>query len=72
MKPIMTCAALAASLLLSGCLEVPQHVAYADGGYAGKRDNRVADVGLRGDSAAWRRAIDQRARMQNEFNRTTP
>lgn len=57
---------------LAGCLEVDQHPAYADGQYAGKRDNRVADVTFRGDNAAWKKAITERAKTQNEYNRANP
>ncbi|WP_426193302.1 hypothetical protein [Massilia sp. DWR3-1-1] len=66
---------VAAALLtvsLTGCLEVDQHPAYADGQYAGKRDNRVADTTFRGDNAAWKKAIVERARTQNEYNRANP
>ena len=57
---------------LAGCLEVDQHPAYADGQYAGKRDNRVADTTFKGDNAAWKKAIVERAKTQNEYNRANP
>ncbi len=63
---------LGAGALLAGCLEVDQHPAYADGQYAGKRDNKVADTSYKGDNAAWKKAIDERAKTQNEYNRAHP
>jgi hypothetical protein len=65
-------AAVAMSLLLAGCIEVEQHPAYADGQYAGKRDNRVADTSYKGDNAAWKAAIVARTKTQNEYNRANP
>ena len=65
-------AASALALLLSGCLEVDQHPAYADGQYAGKKDNRVADSTFKGDNAAWKKAIVARTSTQNEYNRANP
>ena len=62
----------ALACLLCGCLEVEQHPAYVDGAYAGKRDNRVADVTFKGDNAAWKKAVDERNRGQNEYNRVHP
>lgn len=69
-RNVIIAAALGA--LLAGCLEVDQHPAYADGQYAGKRDNRVADTSYKGDNAAWKKAIDERAKTQNEYNRANP
>ncbi|MFL6709556.1 MAG: hypothetical protein ACJ8HI_15245 [Massilia sp.] len=60
------------ALALTGCISVEQHPAYADGAYAGKRDNRVADVSFKGDNAAWLKAVDARTASQNEFNRANP
>ncbi|WP_426113266.1 hypothetical protein [Massilia sp. PWRC2] len=67
------CAVIAAlAVSLTGCIEVEQHPAYVDGQYAGKRDNRVADVSFHGDNAAWKKAIIERASTQNEYNRAHP
>jgi hypothetical protein len=55
---------------LSGCLEVEQHPAYVDGGYAGKQDNRSAQVKFHNDRMAQSAALSDRARNQNEYNRT--
>ena len=60
------------ALSLTGCLEVEQHPPYVDGHYAGKRDNRAADTTFRGDNAAWKKAIVERASTQNEYNRAHP
>lgn len=64
--------AVLGATLLSGCLEVAQYPAYADGQYAGKRDNQVADTTYRGDNAAWHQAIVARTATQNEYNRMNP
>ena len=69
-RTLMIPAALAC--LLSGCLEVEQHPPYANGAYAGERDNRAADVSFKGDNAAWKTAVDLRNRGQNEYNRVHP
>lgn len=55
---------------LSGCLEVDQHPAYVDGGYAGKQDNRSATARFHGDKLAQNAALTNRAKTQNEYNRT--
>jgi hypothetical protein len=60
------------ALMLSGCLEVEQHPAYVDGGYAGKQDNRSATAKFHGDKLAQNAALSDRARKQNEYNRTKP
>ena len=57
---------------LSGCLEVEQHPAYVDGDYAGKRDNRSAQVKFHNDRLAWSAALSDRAQRQNEYNRANP
>lgn len=72
MKQRTWIAAAALAVLLTACISVEQHPPYADGGYAGKRDNRVADVSFKGDNAAWRKAVDTRTASQNEFNRANP
>jgi hypothetical protein len=58
------------TLMLSGCLEVEQHPAYADGGYAGKRDNRSDEAKFHNDKLAQTAALNDRAQNQNEYNRT--
>ena len=60
------------ALMLSGCLEVEQHPGYVDGGYAGKQDNRSATAKFHGDKLAQNAALADRARNQNEYNRTKP
>ena len=65
-------AALAASVLLglSACSEVPQVTVYEQGEYRGKADTRPWDGGeFKGDRAAWEKALKERARGQNEYNR---
>jgi hypothetical protein len=66
---------LAAGLMamaLSGCLEVKQHPGWVNGAYAGKADNRAAATSYHGDRFAWSAALANRARMQNEYNRSNP
>ncbi len=58
-------------LMLSGCLEVEQNPAYADGGYAGKKDNRSAQARFNNDKLAQSAALNDRAQHQNEYNRAT-
>ena len=55
----------------AGCGEQPQVVTYEQGKYQGKAvsppwDNPV----FKGDKAAWELAMKNRARAQNEYNRT--
>ena len=57
---------------LSGCLEVNQHPGWIDGHYAGKRDNRAAEVMFHNDMLAWSAAISDRTQRQNEYNRANP
>jgi hypothetical protein len=72
MNKLSLCAALCVAASLAGCLEVEQHPAYVNGAYAGKVDNRAADVTFKGDNAAWKKAIDTRTGGQNEYNRVHP
>lgn len=72
MKKLSCVLMLGVAASLAGCLEVDQHPAYADGHYAGKRDNRVADSTFKGDNAAWKKAIVERTKTQNEYNRANP
>jgi hypothetical protein len=60
------------AMLLSGCLEVEQHPAWADGQYAGKPDNRSSQVSFHNDKLAWNAAISNRNQHQNEYNRAKP
>jgi hypothetical protein len=60
------------AMLLSGCLEVEQHPGWVDGAYAGKRDNRSAQVKFHNDKLAWSAAISDRNQRQNEYNRANP
>jgi hypothetical protein len=64
--------AAALAVMLSGCLEVEQHPGWVDGQYAGKRDNRSAQVKFHNDKMAWRAAVLDRNQIQNEYNRANP
>jgi hypothetical protein len=59
------------ALMLSGCLEVQQHPAYIDGAYAGKKDNLSDAAKFHNDRLAQTAALNNRAQLQNEYNRTT-
>ena len=72
MRPATWCAAALLPCLLSGCLEVDQHPAWLKGQYAGKPDNRPAQVLFHGDRWAWTGAISNRQQKQNEYNRSNP
>jgi outer membrane murein-binding lipoprotein Lpp len=72
MKAPRYAAAVLTSMLLSGCLEVRQHPAWVDGAYAGKHDNRSAQVKYHNDKLAWFAAISDRMMNQNEYNRANP
>ena len=68
----LPCAVLAASALLglSACSEVPQVTVYEQGQYRGKTDTRPwEDSEFKGDRAAWEKALKERSRGQNEYNR---
>ena len=68
----LPCAVLAASALLglSACSEVPQVTVYEQGQYRGKTDARPWEGGeFKGDRAAWEKALKERSRGQNEYNR---
>ena len=60
------------AVLLTGCLEVNQHPGWVDGQYAGKHDNRSAQVTYHNDKLAWNAAISDRIGHQNEYNRANP
>lgn len=72
MKPLNYATAGLFAVLLSGCLEVEQHPGWIDGAYAGKRDNRSAQVKFHNDKLAWNAAITDRTMRQNEYNRANP
>ena len=59
-------------LLLAGCLEVDQHPAYADGAYAGKKDDLPYQRAFASHEATWRAAQKARNELQNEYRRTKP
>jgi hypothetical protein len=59
-----------ALLGLSACSEVPQVTVYEQGQYRGKADARPWEGGeFKGDRAAWEKALKERSRGQNEYNR---
>lgn len=60
------------AMLLAGCLEVDQNPRWVDGAYAGKHDNRSAQVKYHNDKMAWNAAISDRNQKQNEYNRANP
>ncbi|MET0855728.1 MAG: hypothetical protein ABWY27_03170 [Telluria sp.] len=62
----------ALAVMLAGCLEVPQHPGWVDGQYAGKPDNRSAQVSFHNDKLAWGAAMMDRTQHQNEYKRANP
>ena len=65
-------AALAGAALfgLAACSEVPQVTVYEQGQYRGKIDACPWEGGeFKGDRAAWEKALKERSRSQNEYNR---
>jgi hypothetical protein len=72
MNALKYAAAALLAMLLSGCLEVAQHPGWIDGAYAGKRDNRSAQVRFHNDKLAWNAVISDRNQSQNEYNRARP
>jgi hypothetical protein len=64
--------AAAFAVMLAGCLEVEQYPGWANGKYAGKPDNRSAQVSFHNDKLAWDAAILDRLQYQNEYNRANP
>lgn len=69
LRPAM---ALAATLLLAGCLEVEQHPDWVGGAYDGKVDPLQHERYYAGDRLAWNAAITDRNHLQNEYRRTSP
>lgn len=57
--------------LIAGCGEYKQSVAYEDGGYQGKKDERMWDnERSMHDSSVWKQMINERTQQQNEYGRT--
>ncbi|MHB8786432.1 MAG: hypothetical protein ACYC5W_09360 [Thauera sp.] len=71
LKSISLAALAGAALLgLAACSEVPQVTVYEQGQYRGKTDARPWEGGeFKGDRAAWEKALKERSRGQNEYNR---
>lgn len=73
-RPILFAAAALAAMLcaaLAGCGESPQVVAYEQGKYQGKPDAQPWDNPVfKGDKAEWEKAVKNRGRNQNEYNRS--
>ena len=68
--PAIACAA-ALALGLAACGEQPQVVVYEQGKYQGKTDAAPwAGPPFDGERAAWEAALTNRARGQNEYNRS--
>lgn len=59
-------------LALCGCLEVNQHPAWLEGGYAGKIDQLPYQQLFHRDRLAWSAAIANRTLHQNEYVRAKP
>jgi uncharacterized membrane-anchored protein len=58
-------------LLLAGCGEYRQSVAYDNGGYQGKQDARVWESErFFNDKSAWKQMVNERTQRQNEYDRT--
>jgi hypothetical protein len=61
---------LVLAAVLTACGERPQVVNYKQGEYQGKPDTPAWDnAPYNGDKLAWQKAIDGRARNQNEYSR---
>ena len=70
MKPLRIVLLLAATALLAGCLEVPQHPAWRDGKYNGKPDNLAQQKNFHDDRLAWTATVIDRNWLQDEYLRT--
>ena len=69
MRAVLTLMLLACTL--AGCGEYKQSVAYKDGEYQGKTDQRHWDNDrFQHDKAIWASAVTERAQRQNEYKRT--
>jgi hypothetical protein len=64
--------AVAAPLLLGGCLEVDQYPRWTDGHYDNKVDQLPQQPLFHGDRLAWNAAITNRNHLQNEYIRAKP
>lgn len=59
--------------LLTGCGEYKQSVDYEDGGYQGKKDERVWESErFMHEPSVWKQMINERTQRQNEYVRTEP
>lgn len=61
--------AVAATVLLAGCLEIEQHPPYVRGEYDGKPDDLPQQRHFHGNRLAWYAAIADRNQHQNEYLR---
>ena len=58
-------------VLVAGCGEYRQSVAYENGGYLGKKDERMWDNDrFMHDPTVWKQMINERTQRQNEYGRT--
>jgi hypothetical protein len=72
MKPALRLAgALVVAGMAAGCLEVNQHPPYANGMYAGKKDDLQYQRVFH-DRGAWSAALATRVQGQNEYRRAKP
>ena len=72
MMRLMAAVMLGAALALAGCGEKSQQVSYSKGRYAGKPDTPAWAGGeFKNGRADWERAIKDRNRHQNEYERTS-
>ena len=68
--PVRSFAAASLLVLLAGCGEHPQVARYEQGEYEGKADTRSWDgPPFDGDKVAWEKALRDRIRGQNEYQR---
>ena len=64
--------ALAALLMLPGCLEVEQHPPWKNGEYNGKPDPLPSQAWFHADPLAWNAEITNRNHLQDEYGRAKP
>jgi hypothetical protein len=63
-------AAVLAAGLVAGCSEQPQVAVYEKGEYSGQADKPLWEgTAFNGDRTAYDKALNNRARLQNEYNR---
>ena len=72
MKQLKRVCIAALPLALCGCLEVNQHPAWLEGGYAGKIDQLPYQQLFHRDRLAWFATISNRNLHQNEYVRAKP